>query len=46
LDDPYRVKADMLAESLTLERVGYIFTTLNKDKVFMTSNMLRESANL
>lgn len=36
----------MLAESLTLERVGYIFTTLNKDKVFMTSNMLRESANL
>ena len=38
LDDPLRSKADMIAESLSLERVGYIFTTLNKDKVFMTSN--------
>ena len=38
LDDPQRTMADMLAEGLTLERVGIIYTTLNKDKVFMTSD--------
>jgi nuclear protein localization family protein 4 len=37
LEDPLRSKVDMIAESLSLERVGYVFTTLNKDKVFMTS---------
>lgn len=37
LDDPLRSKVDMIAESLSLERVGYVFTTLNKYKVFMTS---------
>lgn len=41
LDDTLRSKVDMIAESLSLERVGYIFTTLNKDKVFMTSQQLR-----
>ena len=41
LDDPLRSKVDMIAESLSLERVGYIFATLNKDKVFMTSQQLR-----
>lgn len=46
LDDPQRGIADMIAEALTLERVGYIFTTLNKDKVFMTSDQLRRSARL
>lgn len=46
LEDPNRKKADRLAESLTLERVGIIYTTLNKDKVFMTSQQLRESAKL
>lgn len=46
LDDPFRTKVDMVAEALSLERVGYIFTTLNKDKVFMTSNQLRQSADL
>jgi nuclear protein localization family protein 4 len=29
LDDPNRTKVDMIAESLGLERVGYIFTSLN-----------------
>jgi nuclear protein localization family protein 4 len=46
LDDPQRGLVDMIAESLTLERVGYIYTTLNKDKVFMTSDYLRQSARL
>ena len=36
----------MIAESLGLERVGYIFTSLNKEKQFMTSNQLREIARL
>lgn len=46
LDDPQRSVADMIAESLSLERVGYIFTTLNKEKVFMTSDQMRYSAKL
>jgi nuclear protein localization protein 4 homolog len=46
LDDPKRKMVDRIAESLSLERVGWIFTTLNKDKVFMTSNQLREAAKL
>jgi nuclear protein localization family protein 4 len=46
LDDPNRTKVDMIAESLGLERVGYIFTSLNKEKQFMTSNQLREIARL
>ena len=29
LDDPFRTNVDMLAESLSLERVGMIFTSLN-----------------
>ena len=37
LDDPFRPNVDMVAHGLSLERVGQIFTTLNKDKVFMTS---------
>ena len=38
LDDPLRPTVDVIAEALSLERVGHVFTTLNKDKVFMTSN--------
>lgn len=45
LDDQFRSQADLVASALSLERVGYIFTTLNKDKVFMTSNQLRQSAD-
>ena len=44
LDDDFRQNVDMIAEALSLERVGYIFTTLNKDKVFLTSQQLRQSA--
>mmetsp|Transcript_83 Transcript_83/g.160 ORF Transcript_83/g.160 Transcript_83/m.160 type:complete len:225 (+) Transcript_83:1044-1718(+) len=36
----------MVAEALSLERVGHVFTTLNKDKVFMTSSQLRQAAAL
>jgi len=46
LEDNFRVKADMIAEALSLELVGAIFTTLNKDKVFMSSSQLRETAAL
>ena len=46
LEDPNRKNADRLAEKLTLERVGIIYTTLNKHKVFMTSEQLRNSAKL
>lgn len=38
LEDEFRQTVDMVAEALSLERVGFVFTTLNKDKVFMTSN--------
>ena len=37
LDDPKRALADRLAVGLTLERVGIIYTSLNKEKTFMTS---------
>jgi len=37
MEDPYRPLADQVAEALSLERIGVIVTTLNKDKVFMTS---------
>lgn len=41
LDDPFRTQADIIAEGLTLERVGFIFTSLNQEKSFMTSEQLR-----
>lgn len=37
LDDPFRTKVDMIAESLSLERVGWIFTSKNDEKTVMTS---------
>jgi nuclear protein localization family protein 4 len=37
LEDPYRVLADRVAGGLGLERIGVIVTTLNQDKVFMSS---------
>ena len=36
LDDPQQTKVDMIAEALTLERVGWIFTSINQD-TFLTS---------
>ena len=38
LDDPWRNKVDMISESLSLERVGWIFTSKNDEKTFMTSS--------
>ena len=46
LEDKNRTKVDIIAEGLGLERVGYIFTTLNQEKQFITSNQLREIARL
>jgi nuclear protein localization family protein 4 len=34
----------MVASALGLEKVGWVFTTLNKDQVFMTSEQLRQAA--
>ncbi len=36
----------MVAESLGLERVGQIYTTLNKERVPMTSQEMRKAAAL
>lgn len=46
LEDPGRVNADLVAGALGLERVGHIFTTLNKDRVPMTSSEYRTAAAL
>jgi len=46
LEDSLMAKADMIAEALSLERVGHIFTTLNKDKVFLTSDQIRMASKL
>ena len=39
LDDPYRTKVDMIAESLSLERVGWIYTDSNNDCNMDSKNM-------
>jgi hypothetical protein len=36
LDDSYQNKVDRIAEALSLERVGWIFTSINQD-MFLTS---------
>lgn len=36
LEDPIGTKVDMIAEALSLEKVGWIFTSINQD-VFLTS---------
>ena len=46
LDDTFRTKVDMIAESLSLERVGWIFTSKNDEKTLMTSAQMREMARL
>ena len=43
LDDPYQVKVDMIAGALTLEKVGWIFTSINQD-TFLTSQEIRKVA--
>ena len=37
LNDEFRTQVDIMAEALGLERVGFIFTSLNQEKTFMTS---------
>ena len=41
LEDPFRPQVDIIAEGLSMERVGFIFTTLNTEKTFLTSEQLR-----
>ena len=38
LDDPLKTKVDKIAETLSLERVGWIFTSKKNDKICMTSS--------
>ena len=38
MDDPFRTQVDIIAEACSLERVGWIFTSLNQEKTFMTSD--------
>jgi predicted transcriptional regulator len=43
LDDPLTKKVDMIAEALSLEKVGWIFTSINQD-TFLTSQEIRKVA--
>ena len=45
LEDPNEAKVNMLAEALTLEKVGWIFTTINHD-AFLSSAEVRKVAKL
>ncbi len=40
MEDPNALQADMIAEALQLEKVGWIFTSINHD-AFLTSNEVR-----
>jgi nuclear protein localization family protein 4 len=42
-EDPNAVKVDMIAESLQLEKVGWIFTSINHD-AFLTSHEVMKIA--
>jgi nuclear protein localization family protein 4 len=43
LDDPRQSKVDRLAESLSLEKVGWIFTSINQE-TFLTAQEIRQVA--
>ena len=43
LEDPFLNKVDMIAGALSLERVGWIFTSINQD-TFLTSQEIRKVA--
>jgi nuclear protein localization family protein 4 len=45
LDDPLQNKVDMIAEALTLEKVGWIFTSINHD-AFLSAQEVRKIAKL
>jgi hypothetical protein len=40
MEDPYQTKADMIAEALSLEKIGWIFTSINHD-TFLSSQEIR-----
>ena len=44
-EDPLATKIDMIAEALTFEKVGWIFTSINHD-AFLTSQEVRKIAKL
>ena len=44
LEDPYRPTVDLVAGALSLERVGYIFTSLNQEKTFLTGDQVKTIA--
>lgn len=43
LDDPIQAKVDMIAEALSLEKVGWVFTSINHD-AFLSSQEVRKIA--
>ena len=45
MDDPNEAKVNMIAEALSLEKVGWIFTSINHD-AFLSSHEVRKVAQL
>lgn len=45
LDDPFEGRVDMIASALSLEKVGWIFTSINHD-TFLSSQEVRKVAQL
>jgi len=45
LEDPNAAKVDLIAQSLSLEKVGLMFTSINND-TFLTSQEVRKIAQL
>lgn len=43
LEDPYEQQVNIIAEALSLERIGWIFTTINHD-TFLSSHEIRMAA--
>lgn len=43
LDDPFEGRVDMIASALSLEKVGWIFTSINHD-TFLSSQEVRKVA--
>lgn len=43
LEDAYQTKVDMIAEALSLEKVGWVFTSINQE-TFLTSQEIRKIA--
>ena len=44
LEDPYETRVDMIAEALSLEKVGWIFTSINQE-TFLTAQEIRKVAS-